>query len=122
MRQWKSTVNSCAALPALTMVSLATGITAPAMAQNSGAWDQLRLPDEFIVTGLRIKRAGFGTTLPAIDVDEKLLEQRATTNVTDILKRKFTGFEGSLQSGISSRGDAPKYNAKAVTSGEGTER
>jgi iron complex outermembrane recepter protein len=214
MRQWKLTLNGCAALRVLAMASSATGIIAPAMAQNAGTKDQPGASDEIIVTGSRIKRAGFDTIQPAIVVGEKLLGQRAITNVADILnqnpafsssgtssvglssdsaigqnfvdflgigsqrtltvvngmrfpsanaptpggsapglqvdlntiptaliervetiatggspiygsdaiagtvnvilKRKFTGFEGSLQSGISSRGDAPKYNAEAV--------
>jgi outer membrane receptor protein involved in Fe transport len=71
----------------------ATGV----MAQSQGAGTQKSAPssassagavDEVVVTGSRIKRAGFDTLQPAIVVGSQLIEERGATNVADVLNEQ----------------------------------
>jgi iron complex outermembrane recepter protein len=56
--------------------------------------------DAIVVTGSRIKRAGFDTVQPATVVDAKLLSDRATNNIGDLLsKQPGFGLPGSSSIG-----------------------
>lgn len=73
-RKFKNALMSALALPfALPPVS--------AQAQDDGARDE----DRIIVTGTRIKRAGYNTLQPATTVDSEFIDARAYSNVADAL-------------------------------------
>jgi iron complex outermembrane recepter protein len=60
--------------------------------------------DAIVVTGSRIKRAGFDTVQPASVVDAKLLSDRATNNIGDLLSKQ-PGFGLPGSSSIGSQSD-----------------
>lgn len=61
---------------------MGTGSIALAQDQNDGAGEAV---EEVIVTGSRIKRAGFDTLEPAIQVDSEFMDDRGFTNVAQAL-------------------------------------
>ncbi len=61
---------------------LATGGINPAFAQDADEADEV---EEVVVTGSRIKRAGFDTLQPATTVDAEFMDDRGFTNVAEAI-------------------------------------
>jgi iron complex outermembrane recepter protein len=82
------------------MLALMVSTASTALAQSTPAPKNDIELDTIVVTGSRIKRAGFDTVQPAAVIDAKSLSDRATNNVGDLLsKQPGFGLPGSSSIG-----------------------
>ena len=94
---------------------------ASAQDDNQATADDKQLLEEVVVTGSRIRRAEFDTTVPAVVLNAKYIEDRAIVNIADAIN-STPAFGLAEQSGLSHQNTAKVGQSFANLFGLGSQR